>query len=351
MKKYVCIVLVLAQLVFGCSQARADVSPYFLGGDAYSAPMVLTRTGNGSWTLHNIGRDYLGSIVLIASPEGFKEAEYSYDAWGCLRNPSTLEIYQEGSEPDLMLGRGFTGHEHLPWFGLINMNARLYDPVTGRFLAPDPYIQDPGFTQNYNRYSYALNNPLKYTDPNGEFIIIDSFIIGLIGGGWKRATQMAWNDLKIWGGLFIVDKNNTFGGQVWELLSRFTWQLPQTAIGFLVNQTVNTFRLGGGIEKVEYLHGATVSKHRNDNWGGITFGSFILGDNSIEARDDNSLFQHEFGHYLQSQEHGLVWLFDFAIESGISALVNDGHNAFYTEQDANARSLKYYAKYYGDSYA
>ena len=140
----------------------------FLGGDAYSAPMVLTRTGNGSWTLHNIGRDYLGSVILIASPEGFKEAEYSYDAWGRLRNPSTLEIYAPGSEPELMLGRGFTGHEHLPWFGLINMNARLYDPLTGRFLAPDPYIQDHGFTQNYNRYTYGLNNPLKYTDPNGE---------------------------------------------------------------------------------------------------------------------------------------------------------------------------------------
>ncbi len=49
------------------------------------------------------------------------------------------------------------------------MNGRLYDPVVGRFLNPDPYVQDPGFTQNYNRYSYCLNNPLKYTDPSGQW--------------------------------------------------------------------------------------------------------------------------------------------------------------------------------------
>jgi RHS repeat-associated protein len=44
----------------------------------------------------------------------------------------------------------------------------LYDPVVGRFLNPDNFVQDPANTQSYNRYSYCLNNPLKYTDPSGE---------------------------------------------------------------------------------------------------------------------------------------------------------------------------------------
>lgn len=48
------------------------------------------------------------------------------------------------------------------------MNGRLYDPVVGRFLEPDPVIQNATSTQNLNRYSYALNNPLKYTDPSGN---------------------------------------------------------------------------------------------------------------------------------------------------------------------------------------
>jgi RHS repeat-associated protein len=33
--------------------------------------------------------------------------------------------------------RGFTCHEHLEDFGLINMNGRMYDPLLGRFLSVD----------------------------------------------------------------------------------------------------------------------------------------------------------------------------------------------------------------------
>jgi RHS repeat-associated protein len=67
-----------------------------------------------------------------------------------------------------LVTRGFTGHEHLDGLRLIDMKGRLYDPELGRFLSPDNYIQSPYDPQNYNRYSYCLNNPLKYTDPNGE---------------------------------------------------------------------------------------------------------------------------------------------------------------------------------------
>ncbi|MFW6096355.1 MAG: RHS repeat-associated core domain-containing protein, partial [Bacteroidota bacterium] len=36
--------------------------------------------------------------------------------------------------------------------------------------SPDPYVQMPDNSQNFNRYAYCLNNPLIYTDPSGEFI-------------------------------------------------------------------------------------------------------------------------------------------------------------------------------------
>ena len=185
----------------------------YLGGDAYSALMVYQRENSGSWTAYNIGRDYLGNVTQIATLSGTLVAEYSYDPWGRLRNPETLEIYAVGSEPELFLGRGFTGHEHLTWFGLVNMNARLYDPLLGRFLSPDPYVQAPDFTQNFNRYTYALNNPLKYTDESGEFIITTAMIVaagigaavGLASGyfigkqhgatGWTMAGYIAGGGL------------------------------------------------------------------------------------------------------------------------------------------------------------
>ena len=56
--------------------------------------------------------------------------------------------------------RGFTGHEHYDCIKTINANARLYDPVIGRFFSPDPFVQAPDFTQNFNRYSYCMNNPV-----------------------------------------------------------------------------------------------------------------------------------------------------------------------------------------------
>lgn len=201
----------------------------YLGGDAYSAPMVLQRTDSGSWTAYNIGRDYLGSITHIATTNGTIVAEYSYDPWGRLRNPQTHSIYASGSEPDLFLGRGFTGHEHLAWFGLINMNARFYDPLLGRFLSPDPYVQATSFTQSFNRYSYALNNPLKYRDPSGEMAWFVPVIIGAVLGAYTGGVianegdynPLEWNyrmDSNTWGyllgGAIVGGLSGYIGGTI-----------------------------------------------------------------------------------------------------------------------------------------
>lgn len=61
-------------------------------------------------------------------------------------------------------------------------NARLYAPVLGRFLSPDPNVQEPYMTQNFNRFSYAMNNPLCYVDENGKFwwLIIGAAIGGVV---------------------------------------------------------------------------------------------------------------------------------------------------------------------------
>jgi len=98
-------------------------------------------------------------------PDGDILEEYSFDAWGIRRNPADWS-YSNVSAPTYTQ-HGFTGHEHLDMFSLIHMNGRIYDPEISRFLSPDPVIQDPYSIFSYNRYSYCLNNPLKYTDPSG----------------------------------------------------------------------------------------------------------------------------------------------------------------------------------------
>ncbi|WP_229655121.1 RHS repeat-associated core domain-containing protein [Flavobacterium sp. LC2016-23] len=77
------------------------------------------------------------------------------------------------------------------------MNGRIYDPNLHRFLQPDNNIQDPFNTQNYNRYGYVLNNPLKYTDPTGEFWnVVGYFLSGYIMGAYASGGELnpaKWN--------------------------------------------------------------------------------------------------------------------------------------------------------------
>lgn len=108
--------------------------------------------------------NYFGSWTTITDAEGNVEQELSFDAWGNLRNPAT---WSGGFSGVPMFDRGFTGHEHMTAFGLINMNGRCYDPLTSSFLSVDAYVQDPTSTQAFNRYAYCAHNPLRYTDPTG----------------------------------------------------------------------------------------------------------------------------------------------------------------------------------------
>ena len=144
---------------------------------------VVETEGDGKHTLHYVLKDHLGSWSTITDCNGAVEQELSYDAWGNRRDPDTWRRnwYNPALE-EPMFDRGYTGHEHLYAFGLINMNGRCYDPVMSSFLSVDAYVQSPDNSQNFNRYAYCLNNPLKYIDPSGWTVI---------GGGMGSHTTGA----------------------------------------------------------------------------------------------------------------------------------------------------------------
>lgn len=144
----------------------------YVGGDGYSAPAIY-RSEQSSSTVAEylyLHRDYLGSILAITDKNGNIKEKRHFDAWG------NIVKLTDGNNVALtkfvILDRGYTGHEHLLGVGLVHMNGRLYDPMLHRFLMPDNYVQDPYNTLSYNRYGYAFNNPLLYTDYNGEEAII-----------------------------------------------------------------------------------------------------------------------------------------------------------------------------------
>jgi len=125
----------------------------------------VIQVGSNSPVIYYLCKDHLGSITGIMDSNGNMLEELNYDPWGKRRNPQDWS-YTNVTAPTYT-ERGFTGHEHLDSFGLINMNGRIFDPEISRFLSPDPIVQNPYNLLNYNRYSYCLNNPLKFTDPSG----------------------------------------------------------------------------------------------------------------------------------------------------------------------------------------
>lgn len=147
----------------------------------YPEDHVITRKlNNGAFTHYFTFTDQVGSILKVVDANGTVKFSATYDPWG----NQTVTSNQIG------LIRGYTGHEMLTEYGLINMNGRLYDPLLGRFLSTDNFVQEPGSTQSFNRYSYCLNNPLKYNDPDGEIWWI---AIGAAIGGIGNVAIKAYN--------------------------------------------------------------------------------------------------------------------------------------------------------------
>jgi RHS repeat-associated protein len=127
---------------------------------------VHRTTAGGGAQLNYLHKDHLGSVQTITNEKGALVEVLSFDPWGLRRKSNWAS-----GVPSLVAkeSRGFTGHEHLDGVNLIHMNGRVYDPMIGRFLSPDKFIQDPLNSQNYGVYSYVLNNPLTMTDPSGLF--------------------------------------------------------------------------------------------------------------------------------------------------------------------------------------
>ena len=340
-----------------------NVAIMYVGGTPYSAPVALVNNiyDCSGWQVYNIVRDHLGSISEIVDTAGRVVQSLRYDAWGNLCDPYTQEAYTAANTPQLMLGRGYCGHEHLLDFGLINMNARLYDPAVGRFLSPDPQVQLPDNVQNYNRYSYCLNNPLRYRDEDGEFFL--GLVVGFFRGifTWQNPFKTAWrtavNETKIQLGLLKSDWSHGFFKGLKQLVSRFTWESLQTMVGMTYSMVKNWMvdtevRYFGGATFVinftgkgpNYFKGVTIGSFINIDDGHSESTAPVLSSGKFEPKNSEG-YVHEYGHYIQSQGHGPLYLNLFGIPSLIDCAVNKlNHRSTWTEKDATTRGMAYFEK-------
>jgi RHS repeat-associated protein len=235
----------------------------------------MRKTVNGNTNMYYVLTDYLGSIdaVLPAVSGVLSVVEYySYDAWGNRRDPSDWTLPE--TRTTFIIDRGYTGHEMLDEFGLINANGRIYEPSTGRFLSPDNYVQSPDYSQSFNRYSYGFNNPLLYTDPNGENPLLLAAIIGAVAGAFIGATAGALFSASIGASGMTTTATNAIGETI--NVATKSWGISTSIINSAsINIGLNVITGGGweGAWKAGLTGAATGAWAATGGFGMIKKGS------------------------------------------------------------------------------
>ena len=197
-----------------------------------------------------------------------------------------------------------------------------------------------------------MNNPLKYNDPNGEFIfgifnfVKDLFVNTFIKWTWKNGFK-GFFDSSNWRSTINAFKLDIglFKGGFWDVVSRLTWQLPQTLLGYTLNQTLNNIYL---VNDVNYFDGAVVLDSKIKT-GGLTLSNYILGPPGFKPDFRDHLFVHEYGHYLQSKKLGPAYLFVVGKPSILSSFLtsDEGHSYRWYETHASKLAANYFDKKFG----
>jgi len=282
---------------------------YFAGSQR-----IAMRT-NG--TLNFLLGDHLGSTSLVTDANGENPIETRYTAWGEVR-------YSSGTMPTKY---SFTGQfSYANDFGLLFFNARWVDPQLGRFVQADTIV--PGGVQGLDRYAYANNSPIKYTDPTGH----DPS--NQCGG---NSSCMGWYSEQI---NTLKETIKTDYG--WDIQGD-DWTLDELNTIYNTGQDIETYVDGltgskGQAWMNAYLGGTTIQ-----HWSGPgnqTLPGWVptVGNNTIYLQKggyDTHWFAHELGH---------IW--DINSGRGICACgaiggVGDDLNKYIGGNIAKTRSSRY----------
>jgi len=131
---------------------------------------LITRSSSTAEVVKYLRGDHQGSVAAILNADGTSYVKESFTAFGNRRSSCTWSGSPTSGNLDTINAatrHGYTWHTALGRMGLNDMNGRLQDAVTGRFLSADPVFDTQQGTQAFNRYAYVGNNPLTFSDPSG----------------------------------------------------------------------------------------------------------------------------------------------------------------------------------------
>ena len=153
------------------------------------------------------------------------------------------------------------------------------------------------------------------------------------------------NAMDIVRGNYYYDESKSVAGQLLQGFSRSTRERFQQFIGYNFSQGRN---IGGDVNQVTYYRGAVLAnlqygEPKTAKKSGMTMGNMINGWN-INSTDD-SMFMHEYGHFLQSQRYGFYYGLWQAPASLVNQLIYpDSHNKMSIEVEANVFSREYFGE-------
>ncbi|MCH9646605.1 MAG: RHS repeat-associated core domain-containing protein [Deltaproteobacteria bacterium] len=131
----------------------------------FAGDVLLASSGPSTHDRH-YHLDHLGSTRLVTASDGSVENTFFHFPYG-----------GHGGLPEQEFR--FAGHEQRDHStGADYMHARHYRSDIGRFVSVDPLPGKAGEPQSWNRYAYALGNPLNLIDPSGEQAICDNGELG-----------------------------------------------------------------------------------------------------------------------------------------------------------------------------
>ncbi len=186
------------QLLFQRDERSGKRRQYvYLGGSLVAESDVPLAGGTATVTYQHT--DALGSPVATTNSAKTVLQRSEYEPYGYLLNRPMQD------------GPGYTGHITDAATGLVYMQQRYYDPLIPRFLSVDPVTAYDKPMTNFNRYVYALNNPYRFSDPDGRDSVgemIDSAAEGcgaVSCAGWAIARG-AWGVFGAEGVSQVYDK-------------------------------------------------------------------------------------------------------------------------------------------------